>query len=195
MSLDYVLDTMVCVKVVALLVVLPVTVIPEISFVLIPELVRILWVTVDEYWGKHGSELAGHVVYFSISKTHFPFKIILKQSWQDGSFFEGITHFFFDSWSSVFVESKHIDCAEGSVAFCSFDMHEQEPQNLHCGFDLHTHISFIACDRFVSSPSRFDFFWDKAFAFDLLFVFVYNVLRNIMIEQGLGQVSRLSCHI
>ena len=49
MSLDYVLDTMVCVKVVALLVVLPVTVIPEISFVLIPELVRILWVTVDEY--------------------------------------------------------------------------------------------------------------------------------------------------
>ena len=49
MPLDYVLDAMVCVKVVALLVLLPVTVIPEVFLVLIPELCRVLWFTVDEY--------------------------------------------------------------------------------------------------------------------------------------------------
>ena len=48
MPLDNVLDTIICMKVVALLVLLPVTVIPEIFLVLIPERVGFLWFTMDE---------------------------------------------------------------------------------------------------------------------------------------------------
>ena len=50
-------------------------------------------------------------------------------------------------------------------------------------------------DRFVSCPCRFDFIYRWALTFYPLFVLVYKVLGNVVIEQGLCQVSGFGCNI